>query len=205
MQIAEIIIYTNSEPKISTSVKIEVLEKKTVVSSNIPDSPKEVTYIKGVLIANKKYALPSNYNPGLDQTALNAYYVMRDAALQEGFDIKILSSFRSYETQKGLYQRYVNTYGQAAADRFSAQPGKSEHQTGLAFDLGWIDDTYGETAEGKWLASNCYKYGFIIRYPQDKEEITGYMYEPWHVRYLGNPLATEVYNSGLCLEEYLGI
>lgn len=201
----EITIYTNSEPRISANVKVEVLEKKTEVGSNVSDLPKEATYIKGVLIANKKYALPSGYNPGVDQTALNAYYVMRDAALQEGFDIKILSSFRSYETQRGLYQRYVNTYGQAAADRFSAQPGKSEHQTGLAFDLGWIDDTYGETAEGKWLAANCYKYGFIIRYPQDKEEITGYMYEPWHVRYLGNPLATEVHNSGLCLEEYLGI
>ena len=141
----------------------------------------------------------------MDQTALNAYYEMKSEANKLGFSLEIMSGFRSYTTQEGLYNRYVNTYGQAEADTFSAKPGHSEHQTGLAFDLGWVDDAYADTDEGKWLAQNCYKYGFIIRYQKGKEDITGYKYEPWHVRYLGNPLATDVYNSGLCLEEYLGI
>ncbi|MDO4282927.1 MAG: D-alanyl-D-alanine carboxypeptidase family protein [Clostridia bacterium] len=194
-------IKTIHEPIIENSVKIIVTKKTSYEENNVSG----VTYINGVLIANKKYSLPSNYNPGIDPTALNAYYEMKNAANQLGFSLEIMSGFRSYETQKGLYNRYVNTYGQAEADTFSAKPGHSEHQTGLAFDLGWVDDEYADTAEGKWLAENCYKYGFIIRYPKNKEAITGYKYEPWHVRYLGNPLATDVYNSGLCLEEYLGI
>lgn len=198
----EIKIKTISEPIIETVVNVVVTEKVNTLESNNSNG---LIYINGVLIANKKYSLPSDYNPGVDQTALNAYYEMKNAAILNGFSLEIISGFRSYETQKGLYNRYVSIYGQAEADTFSAQPGKSEHQTGLAFDLGWVDDAYADTAEGKWLAENCYKYGFIIRYPKGKESITGYKYEPWHVRYLGNPLATDVYNSGLCLEEYLGI
>lgn len=196
-----ILIKTKEEPIVEKSIAIKVTENKVINSNNTVG----LTYINGVLIANKKYSLPANYNPGIDATALNAYYEMKNAAVQNGFSLEIMSGFRSYETQRNLYNRYVNTYGKAEADTFSAEPGKSEHQTGLAFDLGWVDDGYAYTAEGKWLADNCYKYGFIIRYPKGKESITGYKYEPWHVRYLGNPLATDVYNSGLCLEEYLGI
>ena len=95
--------------------------------------------------------------------------------------------------------------GQAAADRFSARPGHSEHQTGLAFDLNSITDEFKDTDEGKWVTENCHNYGFIIRYPADKESVTGYMYEPWHIRYLGVETAQAVHDSGLCLEEYLGI
>lgn len=194
-------IMTKEEPKVEAVVKVKVVEKpKFDINNNT-----ELTYINGVLIANKKYSLPANYNPGIDKTALNAYYEMKKDAVNNGFSLEIMSGFRSYETQRSLYNRYVNTYGKAEADTFSAEPGKSEHQTGLAFDLGWVDDDYAYTDEGKWLANNCYKYGFIIRYPKGKEHITGYKYEPWHVRYLGNPLATDVFNSGLCLEEYLGI
>ena len=109
------------------------------------------------------------------------------------FDIIILS-----------YYFFCN-FWQAEADTFSARPGTSEHQTGLAMDVGWIDDSYGDTPSGKWLAANCYKYGFIIRYPKNKESITGYKYEPWHIRYLGTDIAKDVYDSGLCLEEYLGV
>ena len=197
----EIKIKTKEAPIVEAVIPVEVTKKITIINGNNA----ELTYINGVLIANKKYSLPSDYNPGVDATALSAYYVMKNAAKQNGFSLDIMSGFRSYETQRGLYNRYVATYGKAEADTFSAEPGKSEHQTGLAFDLGWVDDNYAYTDEGKWLANNCYKYGFIIRYPKGKEEITGYKYEPWHVRYLGNPLATDVYNSGLCLEEYLGI
>ena len=92
-----------------------------------------------------------------------------------------------------------------AADTYSARAGHSEHQTGLAFDVGKIDDNYGNTKEGVWLKNNAHIYGFIIRYPKGKEHITGYKYEPWHIRYLGVDIATKVYNKGVTLEEYLGI
>src|SRR5699024_5056985 len=95
--------------------------------------------------------------------------------------------------------------GAEMADTYSARPGHSEHQTGLAFDLNEISDAFAGTPEAEWLAEHAHEYGFIIRYPADKEDITGYSYEPWHVRYLGKEIAEKVYESGLCLEEYLGI
>ena len=164
-----------------------------------------VTYVKGVLIANKTYGLPASYAPGCDPEADDAYYEMKAAAKEDGVSLFVVSDFRSYETQESIYNRYVNEDGKAAADRYSARPGHSEHQTGLAYDLNSLSTDFGETTEGKWLAQNCWKYGFIIRYPQGKENITGYMYEPWHVRYLGKDTAKAVYESGLTLEEYLGI
>ena len=92
-----------------------------------------------------------------------------------------------------------------AADTYSARAGHSEHQTGLAFDLNSLEESFGETREGIWLREHCWEYGFIIRYPKGKESITGYMYEPWHVRYLGKSAAKSVFESGLCLEEYLNV
>lgn len=165
----------------------------------------EVTYINGILIANKTYPLPKDYNPGTDSTAKNALDAMIAAAAQENIRLWSRSGFRSYSTQMTLYNNYVRRDGKAAADRYSARPGYSEHQTGLAFDLNSLNLSFADTPEGIWLAAHCYEYGFIIRYPKDKEELTGYMYEPWHVRYLGNDVAKAVYESGLCLEEYLGI
>ena len=104
-----------------------------------------------------------------------------------------------------LYQRYVDRDGKEQADTYSARPGYSEHQTGLAFDLNEVSDAFIGTPEAEWLAAHAQEYGFIIRYPADKVAITGYKYEPWHVRYLGKETAAAVYESGLCLEEYLGI
>ena len=101
-----------------------------------------------------------------------------------------------------MYNQYVARDGVEAANRYSAQPGYSEHQTGLAFDIGSIDNNYGNTPAGQWLAENAHAFGFIIRYPQGKESVTGYMYEPWHVRYLGNAVAQQVYTSGLTLDVY---
>lgn len=163
------------------------------------------TYISGILIVNKKYSLPETYNPGTDQTAVDAFNKMMEDASLEGINIWIASGFRSYEDQKEIHCEYVNCYGNNVANTFSAEPGHSEHQTGLAFDLNSIDDSFAETDECNWVANNCYKYGFIIRYPKNKEHITGYKYEPWHIRYLGIKNATNVYNSRCCLEEYLGI
>ncbi len=164
-----------------------------------------LTYVNGILIANKTYALPSTYNPGVDPEAQAAFNEMQAAAAKEGRSLAICSGFRSYSTQQALYQKYVNRDGKAAADRYSARAGHSEHQTGLAFDINKASSSFTSTPEAKWLAENCWKYGFILRYPEGKENITGYMYESWHVRYLGKEIAKAVYESGLTLEEYLGI
>lgn len=165
----------------------------------------ECTYIDGILVVNKTYALPKNYAPGWDAQASAKLNEMIAAAKNEGYTLWVLCGYRSYIDQYIIYNGYVARDGQQAADRYSARPGHSEHQTGLAFDLNSLMQDFGDTPEGKWLAQNCHKYGFIIRYPKEKESITGYMYEPWHVRYLGVEKAKEVFESGLCLEEFLGI
>lgn len=165
-----------------------------------------VAYVDGILIANKKYPLPRDYAPGqLTSEVQDALAVMQQAAAKDGLDLYVVSGYRSYDYQAQLYQNYCNRDGQAAADRYSARPGYSEHQTGLAFDLNSTSNSFAGTAEAKWLAAHAHEYGFIIRYPKGKESVTGYQYEPWHLRYLGTETAKAVYDSGLCLEEYLGI
>ena len=168
-------------------------------------SEPEPTYIDGILIVNKTYALPRGYGGGADPEALAAVNEMIAAAAEEGLNLFIISGYRSYDKQASIYRNYAARDGQAAADRYSARPGHSEHQTGLAFDLNSIEQSFAETPEGIWLAENCSRCGFIIRYTKENEPITGYMYEPWHVRYLGVETAQKVEASGLCLEEYLGI
>lgn len=162
--------------------------------------------IDGVLIANKSFPLPDGYEPGgLLPQVLSAWEVMVSDAKADGIDLFIISGYRSYETQKELYESYVYQNGREEADTYSARPGHSEHQTGLAFDINEISYSFGETPEGRWVKENAAKYGFIIRYPQEKQTITGYIYEPWHLRYLGTDLALKVERSGLCLEEYFNI
>ena len=183
----------------------DIICNGTIKSGIIPPKPvvkDGVTYVGGVLVANKQYHLPKTYGNGLDQTAYSQYIKMKNAS---GYDMTIVSGFRSYEKQEKVFNGWVAKDGFEAASRYSAQPGTSEHQTGLAMDITSLYQSYGETAEGKWLAKNCWKYGFIIRYPEGKEHITGYMYEPWHVRYLGRSTAKMVYDSGLTLEEFLGL
>lgn len=179
------------------------------------------------VIVNKKRNLPENYvpedltaltdiptvlsNPEVNQLRKAAYEALKelfDAAKEEGYELHARSGYRSYYTQASLYTSYVENYGKAAADKYSAKPGQSEHQTGLSMDITCeainykLDTTFGETEEGKWVAENAHRYGFIIRYPKGKEDITGYAYEPWHIRYLGVELAEKIYESGLTLEEY---
>ena len=165
-----------------------------------------VTYIDGIIIANKTYALPEGYNPGdiLEECRASFNRMKADAAAQ-GLSIYISSGFRSYASQRSIYNRYVSRDGRAAADTYSARPGHSEHQTGLSIDLNTITQAFGRTAEGRWVAEHCHEYGFIIRYPDGKSHITGYHYEPWHLRYVGIKTATAIAESGLCLEEYYGI
>lgn len=160
------------------------------------------TYVGGVLIVNKNYALPRNYG-GYNSAAASALSRLQAAAKKAGVSMPLLSGYRSFDYQDKPYRKYAAEDGIAAANTYSAWPGHSEHQTGLAFDIGSISNNYGNTPAGKWLAAHAHEYGFIIRYPRGKESITGYQYEPWHVRYLGVELATKVYESGLCLEEYL--
>lgn len=182
--------------------KIEVVDNtKSNDYVNIVTGP---TYINGILIVNKRYSIPKEFG-GTNSTATNALYNLQDAASLAGFSLPLVSGYRSYSRQNTIYNNYVKNYGQASADTFSARPGHSEHQTGLAFDVGKIDDNFGNTPEGIWLKDNAHYYGFIIRYPKGKEHITGYKYEPWHIRYLGISIATDIYNKGVTLEEYLGV
>lgn len=187
----------------------EKLENGYIIGQQPPTEP---TIVNGVLIANKKYPLPASYNKGEDPNARAAFEKMATAAKAEGIELVAFSGFRSYEYQKTLYDRYVSRDGKDAADRYSARPGHSEHQTGLAFDIGekdredlWLTSDFGETKAGQWLAQNSHKFGFILRYPKGKESITGFMHESWHFRYLGEDLAAKVYEAGVTLEEYLGI
>ena len=196
----QIKVTSNSNNSIVGEVEVEVKAKApAVVNSG------GLTYINGMLVVNKSYALPASYNPGASSEAMNSFYAMQSAAANDGISLFIVSGFRSYNTQASLYNGYVASYGQAAADTFSARPGHSEHQSGLAFDINAADSSFAGTPEAVWLANNSYKFGFIIRYPQGKESITGYMYEPWHIRYIGVGNASAVYSSGLTLEEYWGI
>ena len=131
---------------------------------------------------------------------------MKADAAKEDLNLYIGSDFRDYAYQVKIYNNYNDLYGSGKmADTFSARPGYSEHQTGLTIDCNTIDDAFGETAEAVWLAEHCADYGFIIRFPDGKENITGYQYEPWHIRYVGVDTAKEIMSQGLTLEEYLGV
>lgn len=166
-----------------------------------------VTYIEGYLVVNKTYTLPSSYGNGLTNATTEAFNNMQAAAKADGLNIYISSGFRSYSYQKTLYNNYVNRDGVTVADTYSARAGHSEHQSGLAFDVNTINDSFANTEEGKWLNDNCYKYGFILRYPNGKSDETGYQYEPWHFRYVGVELAEKLYNNGnwITVEDYFGI
>lgn len=168
---------------------------------------KGITYADGHMIVNKTYSLPAGYSPGLSSTAKKAFSQMKKDAAGKGVTLYISSGYRSYSTQKYLYGSYRNMYGTKVADIFSARAGHSEHQSGLAMDLNIIKDSFAGTKEAKWIDRNCWKYGFVIRYPEGKSDVTGYKYEPWHVRYVGKTLAKKLYNGGnwITIEEYYGL
>ena len=143
------------------------------------------------------------------EAALALKQMIADAKT-EGLIINPLSGYRSYTTQVSVYNNEVKANGQAVADTQSARPGTSEHQTGLAIDVGGggcgVEDCFGDTAAGKWVAANSYKYGFIIRYTAEKQQVTGYRAEPWHIRYIGIELASEMQKQGVkTLEEFFDL
>jgi LAS superfamily LD-carboxypeptidase LdcB len=206
-----------------------VVEKKKEVI-NIPDktsisskgytitTKNGKTYIDGILIVNKSYGISPDYNPGLNNNVkIQAEKMFKDAK-NSNFNMYIGSGFRSYKKQNKLYNNYVKIDGKKSADTYSARPGHSEHQTGLAIDVcasdmisgikyPCVNSKFDNTPPAKWLNDNAHKYGFIIRYPKGKNNETGYKYESWHLRYVGVELATKLYNNGnwITVESYYGI
>ena len=211
-----------SQEKPATSETQTSTEEKTVQEGTVGSKSQEASQKKAevvnkgdyysvqgkydeIVIANKHYPLSKDYNPGENPTAKAELLKLIAAMQQAGFPISDhYSGFRSYETQTQLYQDYVNQDGKAEADRYSARPGYSEHQTGLAFDLiGTDGDLVTEEKAAQWLLDHAADYGFVVRYLKGKEKETGYMAEEWHLRYVGKE-AKDIAASGLSLEEYYG-
>lgn len=175
---------------------------------------------KTTILVNKYIYLPEDYVPNnlttisseyssstrqLVYEAKEAFEKMVKAANEQGYTIRAISAYRSYEYQKGLYDNYVSQDGAEIADTYSARPGYSEHQTGLVVDIdnGTTDyNNFEDTEEFKWMEENANTYGFILRYPKGKEDVTGYDYEAWHYRYVGKEIATFIKNNNLTYDEY---
>lgn len=195
---------------------------KTPINNSTTDWPVLLSSTQAsslTAVVNKKHKLSNEYVPPLvnitggqvrKEVVENLFSLLQDAKLA-GATMKILSTYRSYSTQISVYQKWVNLYGKVEADRVSARPGHSEHQTGLAIDLGAangscdLETCFEDTQAGKWLAINAPNYGFIIRYPKGKEDATGYSYEPWHLRYVGLEFASKISRSGQTMDQYFGV
>lgn len=181
------------------------------------------------VFVNKEYSLPSTFIPKdlvipdvhfytdgpqekryLRDVAAKALENMFSDASADGEVLYGVSGYRSYTRQTEIYNKNVRQRGSAATNMVSSIPGHSEHQTGLAIDIsckdlsGSLSEEFADTTEGQWVADNCYKYGFIIRYPKGCETLTGYSYEPWHIRYVGNDIASYIHNNNITFEEYYG-
>lgn len=153
----------------------------------------------------------SSNDSHLRSEASDALVSMFDAASKQGLNLILYSGYRSYSEQASVNSNFASSIGQSATDQSSARAGHSEHQTGLAADISSsdgkcdIDQCFENTSAGKWLASNAYQYGFILRYPKDKQNLTGYEYEPWHFRYVGVDLAEEINKTGQTLEQFFDL
>ena len=194
--------------EMADGIEIDIVDLESLDSINI--------------VVNKTHDLPSDYEPEdlilPDVSTTKKLYVreiihedlkeMFEDAKSQDIYLSITSGYRSYQYQKTLFNNYAARDGIEAASRYSARPGQSEHQTGLALDLAsqsgkcTLSTCFKDTDEGKWLKENAWKYGFVLRYPEGKEEITGYMFEPWHFRYVGKKEAKKIFESDLTIEEY---
>lgn len=188
--------YTNTEKTDDTLGKFVLLNKHYYADGNYKG--------QNLIDVDKQYNL---YNTSfkLSEECYEAFLKMYNDAKEQGYAFKINSAYRSYETQIKIYQGWVNKDGVALADTYSARAGFSEHQTGYAFDVRdypFTNDDYSKTKSFTWVSENAYKYGFIIRFPKDKEYITGYQYEPWHYRYCGTECATYIHDNDITFEEY---
>ncbi|MGL4874617.1 MAG: M15 family metallopeptidase [Clostridium sp.] len=211
-------ILSDAEDFVDDTLDMLANKNKQIIQSKFTNinlsNPLEISsplYINNILLVNKDYALPHNFNPGNNKEMLGAFKKMQEAAKKDNISIAIGSSFRSYSYQNNLYKSYVKSVGEKNADKFSAKPGHSEHQSGLTLDiLGSdpktnINSKFDNTKESKWLLANAHKFGFILRYPKGKESITGYKYESWHYRYIGVSHSKYFYENTLTLEEYLNL
>ena len=194
----------------------------------IPDLIDVLAYDNGnlMVLVNKYHGTVPDYRPEdmvpvdpalatwddleMKSEAYDAYLEMYEDAKEQGFDLKICSAYRSYDTQKTLFNNALANYDESYAHMYSAYPGRSEHHTGLAIDITsasmeWsLRQDFADFPDGKWLDEHCQDYGFILRYLKGAEDITGYMYEPWHFRYVGKEAAKEIMEKGITFEEYLG-
>lgn len=182
--------------------------------TNVKDAPDK----KNLILINKYYKLSEDfipnlvnvekgyatYNAQMDEEAYTYFKQMVDAAASANIKLYSVSAYRTYETQNSYYTSYAKRDGKEAADKFSARPGYSEHQTGLATDINTASSNahFEDTKEYAWLAENAHLYGFILRYPKGKEYLTGYKYEPWHYRYVGKEVASIIHKIGITFEEY---
>ncbi|GAB2698966.1 D-alanyl-D-alanine carboxypeptidase family protein [Paenibacillus thermoaerophilus] len=207
-----------TSPTPAASASAAKPQAKTVTVSNETDL---------LVVVNKQRRLPEGYVPPdltepqvpfsftgknerryMRKEAAEALEKLFAAAKEDGIELVAVSGYRSQTTQKALFEGYVKTQGEKLARQYSAEPGHSEHQTGLAMDVSSksagfsLEEKFASTAEGKWLAEHAHEHGFIIRYPKGKESVTGYNYEPWHLRYVGVDIAREIQKAGLTLEEY---
>lgn len=214
---------TTSAPSVTKKIPEKVISKQTVAQT-IDKSAYSTSDPSSIwVVVNKQHHLtPISYIPSdlistfgatISNKAKTDFVAMNSAALADGVNFTIVSSYRSYASQNSIYNNYVATYGQASTDAFSARPGYSEHQTGLAIDFGSstnsncnLEGCFGTATEGYWLANHSLEYGFLLRYTADKQQITGYKAEPWHFRYIGRKLATEMKNKSIqTLEELFKI
>lgn len=213
-------IYSNTfdnENKIKNliiSLLPQDIGKKVETNGNFKNFFELLTSIKKdselLIFVNKIYALPASYSPNdlfeLDQAVVangkkvlvrskikEDLYQMINDAKSEGVILKAISGYRSYDTQKKIFEQWVNTLGELEAKRVSAKAGESQHQLGTTIDFNSLEFNFANTKEAKWLFSNSYKYGFILSYPENMENITGYRYEPWHYRYIGKNASLLVY------------
>ena len=196
---------TTTENKAETTQATATTEQTTQKSNGQADLSLGIQ-----MVVNKKHKLPADYNPGENPNAGEKVRELIKKMQELGFSISNqYSGFRSYEYQTKLYQNYVNKDGKEAADTYSARPGYSEHQTGLAFDIlngagGLLGENPQDEKAIEWLHSHAHEYGFIVRFQEGKEAITGYQAEAWHLRYVGD-IAEQIYTSKLTLEEYFGV
>lgn len=178
-----------------------LINKTNTVDSNFkPDDLTSIKYFASNRSESGRY---------MRAEAADHFHSLVEAAADQDLKIVMTTAYRSFDFQKILWDNYVAKDGEAAASRYSARPGTSEHQSGLAVDVSSpsvsyeLTRDYANTTEGKWLAENAHRFGFIIRYPKGKEDITGYIYEPWHLRYVSESVAQEIYEADITLEEYL--
>ena len=214
------IAYSDKNPEISLT---EVIALVNVHRDQDYYENMEVTdtSIGNTMLVNKYNALSKDYevedlktisktysygdNKKLNKEAYDAFISLADDAKKEGYTILIVSSYRTYQDQEDVWKDYKASFGTKKADAYAARAGSSEHETGLAIDVADYNDKndkFEATESFKWMQTNAHKYGYILRYPKDKENITGYSYEAWHYRYVGIDTATKVYNEGITYDEY---